>query len=57
MREVLQRPYPVKLRGEDRTGVVFAWTKWGNDRIRWYWVRHDDDGSEKAYSGAQLVTA
>jgi hypothetical protein len=51
-RERLAHPYLVVVRG--RPGVCFAWTYWGGDRVRWYWVRHDDDASEGAYNGAEL---
>lgn len=47
-------PYPVKVHGEGE-GIVFAWTRWGRDRIRWYWVRFDADGREKAFSASELT--
>lgn len=53
-RETVSMPYPVKVHGEGE-GIVFAWTRWGRDRIRWYWVRFDADGREKAFSASELT--
>lgn len=38
---------------DDRIGICFKETLWGNNQVRWVWLRFDD-GSEKAYAPSHL---